>query len=174
MQKKIKIMKKLKFIVALCVMCVIGVLFTSCKEENTSIVGRWDAPRYADEPDDIAFVAIFTDENLDLYVIPWGQHMVGTYSLTDGMVNYNITAAYQALTGVTYDENGNMISWMWEAGHLDASTLTLAEGFNWYAMNSDEFERTKEDFGQFEFKINGNTATSSMVGITDLIFYKVE
>lgn len=55
-------MKTTKFIVAL---CAIGLFFASCKkdeektEENATIEGRWEAPRHADNPDDIAFVAIF-------------------------------------------------------------------------------------------------------------------
>ena len=154
-------------------------LFSSCKKDeektegNASIEGRWDALRFADNPDDIAFVAIFAGENLDLYVIPWGQHMKGTYTLTNGTLIYNITEAYQAYTDVTYDDDGNMTSWSWWAGNLDATTLELSEGFDWYAMGSEAFEQAKEDFGQFEFKISGNTATSTLVGIPDLVFRKV-
>lgn len=161
-------------------MAVAALFAVSCNKEegntdnnNTSIEGRWDAPRFADNPDDIAFVAIFAGQNLDLYVIPWGQHLKGTYMLTDGRITYNISEAYQAYTDVTYDENGNMTSWSWNIGNLDAATLTLAEGYDWYAMAEEELDRAREDFGEFEFKINGTTATSSLVGIPDLTFHKV-
>lgn len=140
----------------------------------TSVEGRWEAPRYADTPDDIAFVAIFAGGNLDLYVIAWGQHMVGTYTLADGTVNYDISAAYHAYTDVTYDADSNMVSWSWNAGNLNASTLTLTEGYDWYAMNEEDLNRAKEDFGTFEFNVNGTTATSSLVGIPDLVFHKVQ
>jgi hypothetical protein len=155
-------------------MAIAALVAVSCskdeeKTENTSIEGRWDAPRFADNPEDIAFVAIFGKDNLDLYVIPWGQHMEGTYTYSNGMVHYDITAAYQAYTDVSYNDNGDMISWSWNAGNLDAATLTLSEGFDWYEMPVDEY---RQEFGDFEFKINGNTATSTLVGIPDLTFYK--
>ena len=100
--------------------------------------------------------------------------MVGTYTWADGTVNYDISAAYQAYTDVTYDADSNMVSWSWEAGNLDASTLTLTEGYGWYVMNEEDLNRAKEDFGTFEFNVNGTTATSSLVGIPDLVFHKVQ
>jgi hypothetical protein len=168
-------MKTLKFIVAL---CAIGLCFASCNKDedkgNASIEGRWEALRFADNPDDIAFVAIFVGETLALYVIPWGQHMVGTFTLTNGVINYNITGAYQASSvPVAYDDDGTMNTYSWYIGNLDATTLELTEGYNWYAIRGVEFERVQDDFGQFEFKISGNTATSSLVGIPDLVFHKI-
>ena len=167
-----------KFLIA--IMAIATLFSVSCNKEdektgdNTSIEGRWDAPRFADNPDDIAFVAIFSGEKLDLYVIPWGQHMVGTYALTDGMVNYNISEAYQAYTDVALDGEGNIISWSWNAGNLDATTLTLAEGYDWYAMNENDFNSAQQNFGEFEFNVNGATATSTLVGIPNLTFHKVQ
>lgn len=144
-------------------------------EENASIEGRWEAPRHADNPDDIAFVAIFAGENLDLYVISWGQHMRGTYTLTNGTVNFNITEAYLASSvPVSYDNDGIMTSHAWEIGNLDATTLELSEGYDWYYMRGTEWRSAIANFSQFEFNINGNTATSSMVGIPDLVFHKVQ
>lgn len=142
------------------------------EEENATLQGRWDAPHSADDMGDIAFVALFGDENLDLYIIPWGQHMKGTYSMNNGVITYNITEAYQAYTDVSYDGKGNMTSWSWMAGNLDATTLTLAEGYNWYAMNGENFNQAQEDFGEFEFNIKGSTAKSTLVGLPDLTFYK--
>ena len=144
------------------------------KQDNTSIEGRWDAPRFADNPNDIAFVAIFAGENLDLYIIAWGQHYVGTYTMTDGTINYNITEAYQAYTDVAYDGEGKMISWSWNAGNLDAATLTLSEDFGWYTMNEEDFNSYKANLDEFGFNINGTTASSSLFGIPDLIFHKVQ
>ena len=142
---------------------------------NASIEGRWDAPRSTESPDDIAFVAIFAGENLDLYVIPWGEHMRGTFTLTDGLIDYNITEAYNASSvPVHYDEDGIMTQNAWEAGNLDATTLELSAGYNWYTMRGVELNRVKGNFGQFEFTINGNTATSTMGGIHDLVFHKVQ
>ena len=142
-------------------------------ENTTSIIGRWEAPRFADTPEDIAFVALFGETDLDLYIIALGQHLKGTYTWANDSVNYNITEAYRAYTGVTFDDSGNMTDWSWEAGNLDAATLTLTEGYNWYPMTEEDMNRAKEDFGKFEFKVNGNTATSTLVGIEDLTFNKI-
>ena len=176
-----------KFFIAL--MAVATLFAVSCDKENenngnngnsgnngndTSIDGRWDAPRFADNPEDIAFVAIFAGDNLDLYVIPWGQHVVGKYTMTDGVINYNITAGYNAYTDVQYDDDNNMIGWAWNAGNLDAATLTLTEGYDWYMMDEESLNSAKQSFGTFEFKVNGTTATSTLVGIPDLVFHKVQ
>ena len=167
-------MKKIFF----ALMAVVALVTVSCsktEEETTetSLKGRWEAPRFPDTPEDIAFVALFGEANLDLYVISWGQHLRGTYTWANNVVKYNITEAYKALTDVEYDEEGNMTSWSWSMGNLDATTLDLTSGYEWYPMTAEELNRAKEDFGEFEFNVSGNTATSSLVGIDNLTFNKV-
>lgn len=167
-------MKKILF----ALMAVVALVTVSCsktEEETTetSLKGRWEAPRFPDTPEDIAFVALFGEANLDLYVVSWGQHLRGTYTWADNVVKYNITEAYKALTDVEYDEEGNMTSWSWNIGNLDATTLDLTSGYEWYPMTAEELNRAKEDFGEFEFNVSGNTATSSLVGIDNLTFNKV-
>ncbi len=162
-------MKKLLF----ALVAVSTLMFMSCtKDDETSLIGRWEAPRFSDTPDDIAFVAIFGERDLDMYIIAWGQHLKGTYTWSNDVVKYNITEAYQAFTDVTYDESGNMTSWSWMAGNLDAATLTLSSPYEWYPMTGEDLAQAKEDFGEFEFKVNGNTATSTLVGIENLTFNK--
>lgn len=156
-----------------------ALMAVSCsKDEETttpkaSLVGRWEAPRFADEPEDIALVAIFGEQDLDLYVIAWGEHMKGTYTWSDNVVRFNITEGYNAYTDVVYDEDGNIVGHSWNAGNLDATTLTLSSGYSWYPMTEEDLSRAKENFGEFEMKVNGNTATSSLVGIENLTFNKV-
>lgn len=167
-------MKKIFF----ALMAVVALVTVSCsktEEETTetSLKGRWEAPRFPDTPEDIAFVALFGEANLDLYIVSWGQHLRGTYTWADNVVKYNITEAYKALTDVEYDEEGNMTSWSWNIGNLDATTLDLTSGYEWYPMTAEELNRAKEDFGEFEFNVSGNTATSSLVGIDNLTFNKV-
>lgn len=167
-------MKKIFF----ALMAVVALVTVSCsktEEETTetSLKGRWEAPRFPDTPEDIAFVALFGEANLDLYVVSWGQHLRGTYTWADNVVKYNITEAYKALTDVEYDEEGNMTSWSWNMGNLDATTLDLTSGYEWYPMTAEELEQAKEDFGEFEFNVSGNTATSSLVGIDNVTFNKV-
>lgn len=167
-------MKKLLFALV-AVAALMAVSCTKDEESNpaSSIKGRWEAPRFSDAPDDIAFVAIFGEKDLDLYIIAWGQHLKGTYTWSDDVVKYNITGADQAYTDVTYDDSGNMNSWSWEAGNLDAATLTLSSGYDWYPMSAEDLARTKEDFSEFGFKVSGSTASSSLVGIDNLTFNKV-
>ena len=167
-------MKKILF----ALMAVVALVTVSCSKSEeetteTSLKGRWEAPRFPDTPEDIAFVALFGEANLDLYVVSWGQHLRGTYTWADNVVKYNITEAYKALTDVEYDEEGNMTSWSWNIGNLDATTLDLTSGYEWYPMTAEELNRAKEDFGEFEFNVSGNTATSSLVGIDNLTFNKV-
>lgn len=167
-------MKKILF----ALMAVVALVTVSCsktEEETTetSLKGRWEAPRFPDTPEDIAFVALFGEANLDLYVVSWGQHLRGTYTWANNVVKYNITEAYKALTDVEYDEEGNMTSWSWNIGNLDATTLDLTSGYEWYPMTAEELNRAKEDFGEFEFNVSGNTATSSLVGIDNVTFNKV-
>lgn len=167
-------MKKILF----ALMAVVALVTVSCsktEEETTetSLKGRWEAPRFPDTPEDIAFVALFGEANLDLYIVSWGQHLRGTYTWANNVVKYNITEAYKALTDVEYDEEGNMTSWSWNIGNLDATTLDLTSGYEWYPMTAEELNRAKEDFGEFEFNVSGNTATSSLVGIDNLTFNKV-
>lgn len=163
-------MKKLLF----AFMAFATLLSVSCtKDDETTLKGRWEAPRMADMPDDIAFVALFGEQDLDLYIIAWGQHLKGTYTWNNDVVTYHITEASQAYTNVSYDEQGNMTTWEWMAGNLDASTLTLASGYSWYPMTDEELARAREDFGSFTFKVNGTTATSTLVGIENLTFNKV-
>lgn len=167
-------MKKIFF----ALMAVVALVTVSCSKSEeetteTSLKGRWEAPRFPDTPEDIAFVALFGEANLDLYVVSWGQHLRGTYTWANNVVKYNITEAYKALTDVEYDEEGNMTSWSWNIGNLDATTLDLTSGYEWYPMTAEELNRAKEDFGEFEFNVSGNTATSSLVGIDNLTFNKV-
>lgn len=167
-------MKKIFF----ALMAVVALVTVSCSKSEeetteTSLKGRWEAPRFPDTPEDIAFVALFGEANLDLYVVSWGQHLRGTYTWADNVVKYNITEAYKALTDVEYDEEGNMTSWSWNMGNLDATTLDLTSGYEWYPMTAEELNRAKEDFGEFEFNVSGNTATSSLVGIDNVTFNKV-
>lgn len=142
--------------------------------QNVSLDGRWEALRDNDDPSSTAFVALFEGDNLDLYIIAWGQHLSGTYSYEDGTIIYDITAGLQAYTDVSINpDTGEMESSSWQAGNLDPTTLTLSDGYDWYSM-SDEDLSNLQDFAQFPFVIQDNgTAISSLVGIQDLVFSKM-
>ena len=136
--------------------------------EASDLDGRWEALRDNDDPTSVAMVALFAGNNLDLYIIAWGQHYVGTYQYADGAITYTISEAYQAYTDVTATSHS------WEAGNLDASTLTLSPGYDWYEMDADTLAGYKEDLEEFSFQLqDGNaSATSALFGL-DLVFTKV-
>ena len=143
--------------------------------EAFDLDGRWEALRNNDDPTSVAFVALFEGSNLDLYIIAWGQHYVGTYEFADGVITYTISEAYQAYTDVTFDEEGHMTSHSWQAGNLDASTLTLSADYDWYEMDAETLADYKVDLAEFSFQLQaGNTsATSALFGIENLVFTKV-
>lgn len=132
--------------------------------EAPDLDGRWEGLR----DNDVAFVALFEGSNLDLYIIAWGQHYVGTYQYADGAIVYTISEAYQAYTDVTATSHS------WEAGNLDASTLTLSDGYDWYQMDPDTLANYKEDLQEFSFLLQdgNNSATSALFGL-DIVFTKV-
>lgn len=172
-------MKKLFVLAMIAIMT-----FVACNnDENNdtpdgkvSIEGRWNAPRFAERPDDYAFVLVFKGSALDLYIIAWGQHYLGTYTLADGRVNYTITDVYQAYSDVTYNEDGSMASWSWWAGNLNQDTFKLEEGFDWYLMNDNpDYASYIEELSNFKFEIDENgTAHSDIFGIEDIVFTKAK
>lgn len=141
---------------------------TSVTRVSMVVDGRWEALRFNDDPTSTAFVALFEGSNLDLYIIAWGQHYVGTYQYADGAIVYTISEAYQAYTDVTATSHS------WEAGNLDASTLTLSDGYDWYQMDPDTLANYKEDLQEFSFLLQdgNNSATSALFGL-DIVFTKV-
>ena len=136
--------------------------------EASDLDGRWEALRDNDDPTSVAMVALFAGNNLDLYIIAWGQHYVGTYQYADGAITYTISEAYQAYTDVTATSHS------WEAGNLDASTLALSDGYDWYEMDPDTLANYKEDLQEFSFLLQdgNNSATSALFGL-DIVFTKV-
>jgi hypothetical protein len=155
------------------ILCTAIVALVSCTKDDESLDGRWNAPRFSEQPDDYAFSIIFEGNNLDLYIIAWGQHYKGTFTYSDGVINYTVTAAFQAYTDVSYDDQGNMTTWSWMAGDLDQYTLKLAEGYNWYDMRPDELEQNKEMFASIKFRMQSpGVAVSDLFGIEELTFTK--
>lgn len=157
--------------------------FVACDEANKdqtpeggeqSVEGRWNVLRFAEDPDFYGFVLIFKESSLDLYIIPYGHHLQGSYTYSNGVVSYNITAGYQAFTDVTFDGEGNMTSYLWESGNLDQNTLTLAEGFDWYPMSEETLEMYKEECASISFSFNaaGGVTLSGVLGLEDLTAFR--
>ena len=157
-------MRKL-FALAISALFILG----ACTKDGGNLDGRWIGLRAEDTPDDIAFTLDFSGNKLDLYVIAWGEHYSGTFTLSDGVVDFNISKVYKAYANVEFDEKGVATSYSWniadEEGkkNFDGRTLKLAPGFEWYEMNGGDWDRSdKEMFSTFEFKVNGNKAKSNL------------
>lgn len=169
-------MKKMLLIALAAMMALV-----SCSKDEENLEGRWNAPRFSEEPDDTALVLDFKGSNLTLYIIPWGMRFEGTFSYSSETVTYNIIGGYKALSGVEYDDKGNMNAWEWWAGNLDATTLKLTAGYEWYDMTVDtnpfkeEYQEHKESLASFEFKFTGpDSATSSQIIIPDVVLTRVK
>ena len=151
-------MKKLFLITLAALMALV-----SCNKGNNaegSLDGRWNALRSTDNPNDYAMSLIFNGNKLDIYVIAWGWHWTGTYRYSDNEIMFTVDKAYQAYTDVSFDEDGNISSYSWEAGNLDGKTLKLADGFNWYELQrtrKDLYDEYKESFSEFDFVFTSTT-----------------
>jgi len=128
--------------------------------------GRWNAVRVG-SPDDYILSFIFSGNRLDVYIIAWGMHFVGTYTYADGVISYSISDVYRAFSDVSYDDHGKMSTWSWTAGDMDPQTFQLQPGYDWYNMNGEEsYEEYKNELSAIGFQLTGeNTATSSIFGL---------
>ena len=129
-------------------------MITACDpEENNnnevSLEGRWNcAPD--ESPNDYRFSFIFKGNNLDVYIIAWGEHFSGTYTYSDNVITYTIKEAKKAWSGVTFDEQGNMTSYSWMAGDMDQETFALAAGkIRHGAAALEEYQACEEDSSEF-------------------------
>lgn len=173
-------MKKFLFIS----FAALALMFAGCSgsdddnpdDSTVSLEGRWNAPRHSDAPDDYALSLIFKGNKLDVYIISYGWHLEGTYTYVDNYVNYNITKGYNVFAGVKFDDEGNMISYHWEAGNMDQETFALTPGYEWYEMDGVNLEDSKENLSKFNFKVKGDTATTSSVffEIEGFVFHKAK
>ena len=166
-------MKRIIYLLSIALVALVSCNKTD--DSSTSLDGRWNAPRFADQPDDYAFSLIFKGNKLDAYIIAWGEHFEGTYTFADDVLKYNITKAYNAWSDVAFDDKGNMISWSWMAGDMDQETFKLIDGYDWYDMTSEDLADRKSILSEFSFKVRGNTAVAGeLFGIDGLTFYKVK
>ena len=143
------------------------VALVSCKKEDnsSSLEGRWNVWRGADNPQDYTFSLIFKGNKLDVYIIAWGVHVEGTYTYANDEVTYNITKAQKAWTDVTFDEKtGEMITYSWMAGDMDKDTFELVPGYDWYPLPEDDPSHPGDMLSKFKFEL-----TSSTTAETDLM-----
>lgn len=146
------------------------VALVSCKKEDnsSSLEGRWNVWRSADNPQDYTFSLIFKGNKLDVYIIAWGVHVEGTYTYANDEVTYNITKAQKAWTDVTFDEKtGEMITYYWMAGDMDKDTFALVPGYDWYPLPKDDPSYPGDMLSKFKFKLlSATTAETELMGET--------
>ena len=158
-------MKKLFVLLGVALMAL-----TSCSKDedknndSSSLEGRWNISK---TENDYSFSLIFKGNKLDVYIIAWGEHIEGTYTYADNKITYNITKQSKALSDVTFDEDGKMITYSWMAGDMNQETFELASGYAWYPIKDGDPEDVKDMLGNFEFKLTSSTtAETSLMGGT--------
>ena len=139
------------------------------KEESVSLEGRWNAPRFVDDPDIYNYSLVFSGSNtLELYVIPYGWRCTGTYTYSNEAITYRITAISQSLTDVTFDENGVIDGYSGGMDSLNQNTLAPATGYAWYPLDNnrkDLYDEYVVNYGSFTFKLtSATTAESNIMG----------
>jgi hypothetical protein len=145
------------------------VALVSCKKEDnsSSLEGRWNVWRGAENPQDYTFSLIFKGNKLDVYIIAWGVHVEGTYTYANDEVTYNITKAQKAWSDVSFDEKGKMITYHWMAGDMDKDTFALVPGYDWYPLPKDDPSYPGDMLSKFKFKLlSATTAETELMGET--------
>ena len=94
--------------------------------------------------------------------------------MTDNVLKFNITKSYHAFSDVTFDDQGNRLSYNWMAGDMDQETFELAPGYQWYGTDvMGDLINGQEMLSQFTFEVNGDTATTDLFGM-GLVFRKAK
>ena len=164
-----------KFLFFAIATAVMGLSFTSCDKENdddsnttVSLDGRWDGTRRGGGHGFQDMTLIFNGNEVDVYIIAWGDHLKGTYtyqndSLTFSFKNEN---AYDAL--IVED---NYKGWNVSDGAFDPETLELTSTeelpYQWYVMDEEDFEMDVDFLSSFGFKlIDEKTAVGGQMEMT--------
>lgn len=144
--------------------------------DTASLEGRWNAPRFEDNPQDIAFTLVFSGNKLELYPIAYGWRCTGTFTYSKNEITYTISNIEQCLTDVEYDEEHHMISYSGGMGSMDPKTLEPSAGYQWYGLGenrSDLLEEYKVNYSKFTFKLTSSTtAESNIMGPAEVFKFK--
>ena len=149
-----------KFLFYALVTAVMGLSFTSCdKEEDdsnakVSLDGRWDGTRKGGGHGFQDMTLIFNGNEVDVYIIAWGDHLKGTYTYQNDSLYFSFKNenAYDALIV----EEGYK-GWFMGDGAFDPETLELTYTeeypYRWYVMDPEDFEMDVDFLSSFEFKL---------------------
>ena len=154
-------MKKILLIFA-----ALAALFISCGKSDdnsgTSLEGRWDG--VMDESQvgkgDQRLTFIFKGNNVDVYIVAWGDHLKGTYTYQNNILNINVTEAWDALI-----KKANYSGWSMADGALDPETFELKYTedlpYRWYEMEEEQRQEDIEFLSNIDFTITGNGKATS-------------
>lgn len=139
-------MKKL----LLAIMSVALVLMTGCKKDENSEEGKW----YAYEKGDATYTRLYIELNdgkADLIITAWGDRYKGSYT-------YNAEEGKLVISNATQTVRGN-------AGELGENSTLTSNLFNGWPGATSADHISLGPTIEMGFKVNGNTATCSFVGL---------
>jgi hypothetical protein len=164
---------------------MLGMTFTSCDKENedendstvkASLEGRWDGAPAGFPYEHQNMTLIFKGNDVDVYIIPWGDHLKGTYKYENDSLyfSFDMKNAFDARMYTGED------AWSWNFGDgaLNSETLELsyteAMPYQWYPMDESDFEMDIEFLRSFSFKLTDEkTAIGGAAGShMELEFHK--
>ena len=176
-------MKKIWFLAIATAM--LGMTFTSCDKENEdennsnvkmSLEGRWDGAPAGFPYEHQNMTLIFKGNDVDVYIIPWGDLLKGTYKYENDSLyfSFDMKNAFDARMYTGED------AWSWNFGDgaLNSETLELsyteAMPYQWYPMDESDFEMDIEFLRSFSFKLTDEkTAIGGAAGShMELEFHK--
>ena len=107
--------------------------------------GRWNG-LMGEDGSDCGIVYFFYENEVEFYIIAWGEQFKGSFTHEGGIINFNLREGYNARIG----QEG---SWSWEAGNLDPETLRLTEGYEWRQMDNEVLSERKQELEKFTFAL---------------------
>lgn len=107
--------------------------------------GRWNG-LMGEDGSDCGIVYFFYENEVEFYIIAWGEQFKGSFTHEGGIINFNLREGYNARIG----QEG---SWSWEAGNLDPETLQLTEGYEWRQMDNEVLSERKQELEKFTFAL---------------------
>jgi len=169
-------MKRILFIAIATAM--LGMTFTSCDKEKEneddskktfSLDGRWD---YVPEGTPVGIgeqriTLIFNGSNVDVYIVAWGDHLKGTFTYENNILNFSFRNEDALDALIVHDSYRG-----WNAGDdaLDPETFELtytdAKPYRWYQMSEGQFNTDVDWLKNFEFRfIDEETADGGPMGM---------
>ena len=107
--------------------------------------GRWNG-LMGEDGSDCGIVFFFYENEVEFYIIAWGEQLKGSFTHEGGIINFNLREGYKARIG-------DAESWSWEAGNLDPETLRLTEGYEWWQMDNEVLSERKQELEKITFAL---------------------